>query len=424
MKIARHIGDLLYDYECVVIPGLGGFLTNDKPASIQPNSHHFYPPHKQVMFNAYLKTNDGLLVNYIAREENISYKEAKTQVDKFVYLCDNALKSGKRINFHKVGSLYLNKNEQIVFEQANTINYNADAFGLTGFVSPAIQRSSAEEKLRKAVDSGNKKKISTAKETKKHDRKITPKQDTATEKKQAKLIASRVRSPYKTQLVFLVSLIIAMMIGWGFMNKDTVNTYYNNYSSMIPLFYSQPNAYVIDNIDKVPIAKMSSSNFGSWWISLFEKSEAKASPIIKKENPAKTSKVKTNVVQHDAKMPALEVKKTENPAPVKTKRTKAVPTVSVTKVPPEKSAAKPSAAKQMTPSRRFFIIAGAFKSMHNVRALMRSLKNQGYAPLVAGENAYGWRRVAFGVFNSRLQAEKQLQMIREKDSPSAWILVK
>jgi len=69
MKIARYIGDLLYDYECVVIPGLGGFLTNDKPASIQPNTHYFHPPFKQVMFNAYLKTNDGLLVNYIAREE-------------------------------------------------------------------------------------------------------------------------------------------------------------------------------------------------------------------------------------------------------------------------------------------------------------------------------------------------------------------
>ena len=407
MKIARYIGDLLYDYECVVIPGLGGFLTNDKPATIQPNTHHFHPPFKQVMFNAYLKTNDGLLVNYIAREENISYKEAKAQVDKFVYLCDNALKSGKRINFHKVGSIYLNKNEKIIFEQAGTINYNADAFGLTGFVSPAIRRANVEEKLREVVGAGagHEKKVTATKEIKKKNRKTAPVSD-VTEQKHAKLIASRTKSPYKTQLVFLVTLIIAMMVGWGFMNKDMVNTYYNNYSSVIPLFYNQPNAYVMNNIDKVPIARMSSSRFGSWWISLFEKSEVKTSPKAKLSTPV--------------------VKMTKNTiaASVKSGKEAAITPKVADRSLMEKAASTPVPTKLVVNTPQFYIIAGAFKDTHNMQKLIRSLRSKGYKAVEAGVTRYGLHRVAFEAFANRLLAERQLPVIRKNENPSAWILAK
>ncbi len=424
MKIARYIGDLLYDYECVVIPGLGGFLTNDKPASIQPNTHHFRPPYKQVMFNAYLKTNDGLLVNYIAREENISYQEAKTQVDKFVYLCDNALKSGKRINFYEVGYLYLNKNEKIVFEQDSSINYNADAFGLSSFVSPAIRRTNAEEKLREVVGAGHEKKVSATKEAKKQDRKSAA-SSSATESRHAKLLATRKKSPYKTQLVFLVSLIIAMMVGWGFMNKDTVNTYYDNYSSVIPLFYSEPNAYLINNIDHVPIAKMSSSKLGSWWISLFEKKEAEKPVVVVKKEVNTLERPTAGVTQTKTKILLPSVRKAKT-IPVSTKSIK-IPvftTKPVSKALPEKVAATPESSKQVVATTRFYIIAGAFKDIHNAQNLIRSLKGKGYDALDAGVTSNGLHRIAFDAFDNRPLAEKQLLAIRKNENPSAWILVK
>ena len=424
MKIARYIGDLLYDYECIVIPGLGGFLTNDKPASIQPNTHHFRPPYKQVMFNAYLKTNDGLLVNYIAREENISYQEAKAQVDKFVYLCDNALKSGKRINFHRVGYLYLNKNEKIVFEQDSSINYNADAFGLSSFVSPAIHRANAEEKLREVVGAGHEKKDSATKETKKQDRKSAA-SSSATESRHTKLLATRKKSPYKTQLVFLVSLIIAMMVGWGFMNKDMVNAYYDNYSSVIPLFYSQPNAYLINNIDHIPIAKMSSSKLGSWWISLFEKKEAETPVVaVKKEvNTFKKPIAAVTQVKTKTLLPAVKKAKTIT---VSTGSAK-IPVVTskpASKALPKEVAATPETSKQTVATSRFYIIAGAFKDIHNAQNLIRSLKGKGYDALDAGVTPYGLHRIAFAAFDNRPLAEKQLLAIRKNENPSAWILVK
>jgi cell division septation protein DedD len=424
MKIARYIGDLLYDYECVVIPGLGGFLTNDKPASIQPNTHHFRPPYKQVMFNAYLKTNDGLLVNYIAREENISYQEAKAQVDKFVYLCDNALKSGKRINFHRVGYLYLNKNEKIIFEQDSSINYNADAFGLSSFVSPAIRRANAEEKLREVIGAGHEKKVSAIKETKKQDRKSAA-SSSATESRHTKLLATRKKSSYKTQLVFLVTLILAMMVGWGFMNKDRVNAYYDNYSSIIPLFYSQPNAYLINNIDHVPIAKMSSSKLGSWWINLFEKKEAETPVVtVKKEiNTLKKPMTAITQVKTKAPLPAVKKAKTMVVSTVSTKIS-VVTAKPASKAIPKEVAATPETSKQGIATSRFYIIAGAFKDIHNAQNLIRSLKGKGYDALDAGITSHGLHRIAFAAFDSRPLAEKQLLAIRKSENPSAWILVK
>ncbi len=424
MKIARYIGDLLYDYECVVIPGLGGFLTNDKPASIQPNTHHFRPPYKQVMFNAYLKTNDGLLVNYIAREENISYREAKAQVDKFVYLCNNALKSGKRINFHRVGYLYLNKNEKIVFEQDSSINYNADAFGLSSFVSPAIRHANVEEKLREVVGAGHEKKDSATKETRKQDRRAAV-SSSATESRHTKLLATRKKSPYKTQLVFLISLIIAMMVGWGFMNKDMVNTYYDNYSSVIPLFYSEPNAYLINNIDHVPITKMSSSKLGSWWISLFENKEAKTPVVAVKKEVNTLKKPMTAVTSVKTKTPLPAVKKTKTiTASTESTKTPVVTAKPASKALPKKASATPETSKQELAISRFYIIAGAFKDIHNAQNLIRSLKGKGYDALDAGVTPYGLHRIAFAAFDNRTLAEKQLLAIRKNENPSAWILVK
>ncbi len=427
MKIARYIGDLLYDYECVVIPGLGGFLTNDKPASIQPNTHHFRPPYKQVMFNAYLKTNDGLLVNYIAREENISYQEAKAQVDKFVFLCDNALKSGKRINFHRVGYLYLNKNEKIIFEQDSSINYNADAFGLSSFVSPAIRRANAEEKLREVIGVGHEKKVPATKETKKQDRKsaASSSSSAATESRHTKLLATRKKSPYKMQLVFLVTLILAMMVGWGFMNKDRVNAYYDNYSSIIPLFYSQPNAYLINNINHVPIAKMSSSKLGSWWISLFEKKEAKKPVVVVKKEVNTLERPTVAVTQTKTKILLPSVRKAKTiPVLTESIKTPAFTAKSVSKALPEKVAATPESSKQVVATARFYIIAGAFKDTHNAQNLIRSLKGKGYDALAAGVTSNGLQRIAFDAFDNRTLAEKQLLAIRKNENPSAWILVK
>ena len=72
MTIANYLKDLLYRYDCVIVPNFGGFVTNRISARIDADSNTFYPPTKEVGFNSHLTHNDGLLANYIASSENIS----------------------------------------------------------------------------------------------------------------------------------------------------------------------------------------------------------------------------------------------------------------------------------------------------------------------------------------------------------------
>ena len=66
MIIANYISDLLYRYDCVIVPDFGGFVANRIGAQVNNFTHTFSPPTKQITFNGLLKHNDGLLANYIA----------------------------------------------------------------------------------------------------------------------------------------------------------------------------------------------------------------------------------------------------------------------------------------------------------------------------------------------------------------------
>lgn len=442
MKIAKYVGDLLYNYECVVIPGLGGFLTNEMPAAINPVTNLFRPPFKQVLFNAFLKTNDGLLVNYAAREEGIDYRAAKEQVDNFVLLCDIALKEGKRINFHKIGYLYLNKNEQISFEQDNNINYNSDAFGLSGFVSPAVHRVSAEEKLREIVTHEPARDKRSRNHRKKELRKSVLSEASTIDKDAKHIVASRRKSPYRMQWTFLALLVLAMMVGWGFVNKPAVTNYYRNYSSVFPFFYSTPNAYLIDNLNHVPISKISNSKTGLWIVSLFEKRDNSAHKVIPTSSDG-VSNVRKTVENGKRKIKpqpvVAEIKTIEMPKLKKTLnytlksdtkiKKQIVKTVSNTEskiMHNSFSGPKATIHIQSYPpgNKHFFIIAGVFKSKTNALNLIHRLRLKGYPAITAGAVHYGLYRVAFGDFDNRKFAEQQLLVIRRKVNPSAWIFEK
>jgi len=143
MNLANYINDLLYRYNCVIIPDFGGFVTNRISAKVNNTSNTFYPPAKQITFNSHLKVNDGLLVNYIASSENISFEKASNIVAMSVIKWKNEIKTGS-IQIDAVGVLTLNENGQIIFDPNKTINYLTESFGLTSVESESIKRNKAQ----------------------------------------------------------------------------------------------------------------------------------------------------------------------------------------------------------------------------------------------------------------------------------------
>jgi len=139
LKLDKNISELLFRYDCVIVPDFGGFIANYKPAKINSRTNTFSPPSKQISFNSNLIVNDGLLANQIAQEFGVSYNEALVSIESCVQAYHSDINSGKRIVVEKVGVLYLDSNKKIIFEPLNTVNYLAEAFGLEKFHFPLTQ---------------------------------------------------------------------------------------------------------------------------------------------------------------------------------------------------------------------------------------------------------------------------------------------
>ena len=152
VKLCSYISDLLYRYECVIIPNFGGFVTNTKSAEIDNYSKSFHPPTKILTFNNHLKNNDGLLANYIASVDKMPFKTAMNFIQFEVEEWINRLKN-EDIVLDKVGKLSL-EGDNIIFEPQVEVNYLTESYGLSTFVSPEIKRETyikqAEELKEKA----------------------------------------------------------------------------------------------------------------------------------------------------------------------------------------------------------------------------------------------------------------------------------
>jgi nucleoid DNA-binding protein len=140
MAIANYIHDLLYRYECVILPGFGAFITQQHSAGIHPSNGEFFPPRKTVSFNRQLIKNDGLLANYIMEAEKVSYNNALEQIEQFVQDLELVLEKNKTVNFQNVGSFSLTEGEKLQFEPAAQMNFMKEAFGLDSFKRNAVSR--------------------------------------------------------------------------------------------------------------------------------------------------------------------------------------------------------------------------------------------------------------------------------------------
>lgn len=128
-RLIGHISELLYLYDCVIIPDFGGFICNQKCAEIDEKGGIIRPPRKDILFNRNLIHNDGLLINWMAQRENISYEKATSRVALFSEELKVRLYQKERIVFGEIGQFYLDRHFHIIFEPS-LHNFLAEAYGM------------------------------------------------------------------------------------------------------------------------------------------------------------------------------------------------------------------------------------------------------------------------------------------------------
>ena len=150
MQLTTYIKDLLYRYECVIVPGFGAFLVHSRPAYISEDQL-FYPPSRTLSFNRQLQTNDGLLANHVAGCEGCSYETALQQIRYFTKSLSQTLESQRGLKLEGIGEFALDSEASLNFVPSSH-NYDSHSFGLAQFgVHPMDRSGQRQEDASKEV---------------------------------------------------------------------------------------------------------------------------------------------------------------------------------------------------------------------------------------------------------------------------------
>lgn len=332
MDIAFYISELLFENDCVIIPGFGGFVTHYAPARIHPVNHSFLPPSKNILFNSKLVRDDGLLIDHIAQKQNVNYAQAKSLVEDYTLELIGKLSAGEVARFKNIGNLQRDTLGKLLFSPDDSVNYLEEAFGLPGFVSPPVARESVKNRM----------------EAKFIDRKPVP-----------------VRESGQRKRIWAYAAIVPVLLilGWFvfFGNFKFNNTQQTGILTLpdSELHYSstsQPEQKVMDVITP-PLESLDLSEPGQ------------ADPNLSSEETAASE------------APPLIMKK-------------------------------------------YFIVGGAFGVEQNAEKFLAILRKKGYAAERAGLSPSGLHMVSYFSTADKSEALVNLEIIRNQDNPSAWLIRK
>jgi hypothetical protein len=362
MDISRHIRSLLFEHECVIVPGLGGFVSNYAPAKIHPVQHMFQAPSKTILFNPELKNNDGLLANAVAEIENITYPVALAIIANFSKNTLDAIRSGQKIELDEIGELSRGIEGNVLFKQDEKHNYNKDAFGLSSFVSPMIERDNRKYASKPAV-------------------KFVNRREEEARPKKNKRVA--------TWILVLIPLFI--FSGWVSMKTQFWHGFSKSETSQVANIPEQNQNDFIEQQSLLDNSTLAANNDGVEGKITNIKPE-KATFLPELSEPDILIDTKDKVMEKE-----MELELTPDPAPP-------VP-------------------EQVLTKKMYHLIGGSFENIENADILISSCKEQGYEnSMVIGQAANGFYRVSIAAYLRKSEAITELEKVRASLNPNVWLL--
>lgn len=129
--VKDYLKKLLYQYDCVVIPELGAFLTHYQPAAFTETSGLYLPPRKRVAFNEALRFDDGILANYIMLHEPVTREGAQRYISQFVNELRQCINVDGRFEIDGIGTFTHNEEGRLQFDPSLRHNFFGEAYGMS-----------------------------------------------------------------------------------------------------------------------------------------------------------------------------------------------------------------------------------------------------------------------------------------------------
>lgn len=361
MELAEHIEALLLENDCVIVPGLGGFIAHSTSAKRVEEENLFIPPARVLGFNPQLKLNDGILVQSYMEAYDTNFSDATKMVEKQVAELIALLHEEGKVELENIGELHYTIYNTYEFLPYNNKVVTPSLYGLDAFEMKSLSaiRQNKEEVLTPTL--------------------LIP------EKKPVELKINR--SFLRNAVAVAAAVIFFFVFSTPIQNTDIEK---NNYAKLLP-------TEIFEKMEKQSLAMTP----------VVKEGKAEPRKIVAAQRPQQ--KVTADEAKICKPVAVKEIKISNPNNEVKPSGTKSPRSVASTQV---------SSAQKGN----FYIIVTGGISLKSAQTIAADLQAQGYKDAKALNND-GKVRVSIMSYATRQEATKQLMKIRENEKyKNAWLL--
>lgn len=380
-ELARHIEVLLLENDCVIVPGLGGFIAHNKAAEFKDSANVFCPPVRTIGFNPQLIINDGLLAQSYMQAYDTDFPDASRKIESVVSQIKDSLYKNGQAELENIGTLYYTMAGVYGFEPYQNAFFSPSLYGLGSFsISPLSELKPVKE---------------TAVEPRIIIETVPSSEEDSKEKAKQRHIIKRMAE----HAVGIAAAVILFFV----LSVPVENTYLDNSS------YASLGAETM--LDAIRSKSMATTSLETKDI---------------KQNNATNRRNNVNTLRPVA-VKSVKVEKAE---PKASKEVKALPAVAkkeVIKAESVKAETKSTKEVQKSNSSQnkgMFIIVASLPTMQDAEKELAKFKKQGYeeATILTSDNRY---RIALYSYTDKSKAYEKINELRKDEQfKTAWLLNK
>lgn len=135
-RLSKHIEQVLLRHQHAVLPSLGGFVLEQRPARYDAQMLLAYPPSIAIHFNEGLTHQDNLIVEVYAAHYGISMRRARLMLEDDVRSLRQELVSHRYYKLEGIGTLRLEAEGRLTFVAEPSARLNSASYGLSPVALP------------------------------------------------------------------------------------------------------------------------------------------------------------------------------------------------------------------------------------------------------------------------------------------------
>ena len=137
-ELSKHIQVLLLENDCVIVPGLGGFIAHYRPA-FRDEEGNFVPQMRSIGFNPRIVMNDGLLAQSYMQAYSTDFPDATRKIETVVDAVKDEIYEKGEVTFEGIGTLSYNIKGEYEFSPSQESFFTPSLYGLEPFSLPKLK---------------------------------------------------------------------------------------------------------------------------------------------------------------------------------------------------------------------------------------------------------------------------------------------